>query len=108
MCLPPKIRNDKQFLFSYNEKHWSNNKETLQLIDGILLPYIEKTKKELNLPNDQQPLLIQDVFTGQNTDAAKNRLSGLNILTVNVPKDLTYFLQPVDINKIFFQLTFLN
>lgn len=58
MCLPPKIRNDKQFLFSYNEKHWSNNKETLQLIDGILLLYIEKTKKELNLPNDQQPLLI--------------------------------------------------
>ena len=57
-CLPPKIRDDKQLLFSYNEKHWSNNKETLQLIDGILLLYIEKTKKELNLPNDQQPLLI--------------------------------------------------
>ena len=44
-CLPPKARDDKRFLFPYNEEHWSNNKETLRLIDGILLPYIEKNKK---------------------------------------------------------------
>ena len=84
-CLPPKARDDKRFLFSYNE-------ETLRLFDGILLLYIEKTKKDLNLPNDQNSLLIWDAFTGQNTDAVKNRLSELNILTVKVPKNLTHLL----------------
>ena len=96
-CLPPKARDDKKCRFSYNEKHWSNNKETLRLIDGILLPYTEKTKKDLNLPNDQNSLLIWDAFTGQNTDAVKKRLSELNILAVNVPKNLTHLLQPLDL-----------
>lgn len=51
-CFPPKVLDDKIFHYSYNKKYWSNDKETLQLIDGILLPYIEKIKKELNLPNN--------------------------------------------------------
>ena len=42
---------------------------------------------DLILPNNQKSLLIWDAFTGQNTDAVKNRLSELNILTVNVPKN---------------------
>ena len=58
---------------------------------------LKKTKKDLNLPNDQKSLLIWDAFTGQNADAVKNRLSGLNILTVNVPKNLTHLLQPLDL-----------
>ena len=63
-----------------------NNKGTLELIDGILLPYIKKkTKKDLNPPNNQKSLLIWDGFTGQNNDAVKNSLSELNILTVNFP-----------------------
>ena len=70
------------------EKHW-----TLRLTDGILLPYTEKTKKDLNLSNDQKSLLIWDAFTGQNTDAVKNRLSELNILTADVPKNLKHLLQ---------------
>ena len=83
--------------FSYYEKHWRKKKENLGLIDGILLPYIEKTKKDLNLPTDQKSLLIWDAFTSQNTDAVKNRLSELNILTVNVPENLTHLLQPLDL-----------
>ena len=86
----------KDFL-SYNERHRSNNKETLRLIDSILLPHIEKIKKDLSLPNDQKSLIIWNAFTGQNTDAVKNRLSGLKILTVNVPKNLTHLLQLLDL-----------
>lgn len=37
-CLQPKAWNDKSSLFSYNEKHWSKEKQTQRLIDGILLP----------------------------------------------------------------------
>ena len=87
----------KDFFFSYNEKHWSNNKETLRLIGVIFLPYIGKTKKDLNLPNDQKSLLIWDAFTDQNTDDVKNRLSELYFLTVNVPKNLTHLLQPLNL-----------
>ena len=63
----------------------------------ILLPYIGKVKKEISLPNDQKSLLIWDAFTGQNTDAVKKRLAELNILIVNVPKNLTHLLQPLDL-----------
>ena len=58
---------------------------------------MKKTKKGLNLPNDQKLLLIWDAFTGQNADAGKNRLSELNILTVNVPKNSTHLLQLLDL-----------
>ena len=96
-CLPPKARDDKRFPFSCNEKHWSNNKETLWLIDGILLAYIEKIKKNLHLPNNQKSLLIWNAFTGQNTNDVKNRLSELNILTVKVLKNLAHLLQLLDL-----------
>ena len=71
--------------------------KTLQLINGILMLHIEKAKKDLNLTNDQNSVLIWDVFTGQNTDAVNNRLSELNIFTVNVPKNLTHLLQLLDL-----------
>ena len=61
----------KYIFFSFNEKHWSNERETLRLIDGILLPYIEEVKTDLSLPNDQKALLIWDAFTGQKTDSVK-------------------------------------
>ena len=71
--------------------------KTLQLTDGILMLHIEKAKKDLNLTNDQNSVLIWDAFTGQNTDAVNNRLSELNIFTVNVPKNLTHLLQLLDL-----------
>ena len=43
-CLPTNARDDKMFLFSYNKKHWSNEKETIWLIDGILLPTCKTLK----------------------------------------------------------------
>ena len=71
--------------------------KTLQLIDGILMLHIEKAKKDLNLTNDQNSVLIWDAFTGQNNDAVNNRISELNIFTVNVPKNLTHLLQLLDL-----------
>ena len=41
-CLPQDGRNDKNFVFSYNKSHWSNEIETLCMIDRILVPYIRK------------------------------------------------------------------
>lgn len=90
-------KDTNNFLFSFNTSHWSNEKETLRLIDNVLLPRIQEIKERLNLPDDQKSLLIWDAFKGQNTDAVMARLAELNILTVLVPKNLTHLLQPLDI-----------
>ena len=61
-CLPKILTGKENFLFSYNEKHWSNEVETLSLLDKIIAPYIENVKKELQVPNDQKSVLIWDAF----------------------------------------------
>ncbi len=86
-----------KFLFSFNMKHWSNEKETLRLIDHVLVPHIKEVKQNLNLPANQKALLIWDAFTGQNTEKVTRRLEELNIVSVLVPKNLTHLLQPLDI-----------
>ena len=52
-CLP-KCKYPDGFVLSFNESHWSNECETLRLLDEILAPYITKVKTEQNLPLDQQ------------------------------------------------------
>ena len=47
-CLPKNAKdNENNFVFSYNEKHWSNEVETLRLINEIIVQYLEHAKKEL-------------------------------------------------------------
>ena len=97
-CLPKNAsKNKHKFLFSFNKSHWSNEKETLRLINDILDPYINEVKEKLGLPQDKKCLLIWDAFTGQNTARVKERLEELGIITVQVPKNLTHLLQPLDI-----------
>lgn len=85
------------FLFGFNPTHWSNEQETLHLINSVLAPHIEDTKKRLGLSEDAKSLLIWDAFKGQNTNGVMRRLEELNILSVMVPKNLTHLLQPLDI-----------
>ena len=48
------------FCLSYNEKHWSNEKETVRLIELVLVLYIKKFKEEKGLTNDEESFLIWD------------------------------------------------
>ena len=43
-----------EFLFSYNEKHWNIEIQKFSLIDKTIVPYLEKVKKDLQLPNDHR------------------------------------------------------
>ena len=52
------------FAVSQNEKHYSNEAETLSPIDKVIKPFVERKKKELKLPLTQKALLIWDVFNG--------------------------------------------
>ena len=38
----------------FHEKHWSSEKETVRLIEQVLVPYIKKFKEEKGLPNNQK------------------------------------------------------
>ena len=50
------------FCLSFNPTHWSNEKETLLLLDKVIKPYIEEVKENLDLPDNQRALLIWDAF----------------------------------------------
>ncbi len=62
------------FLVSQNPKHWSNEEETMKLIDKIITPYIVKKREELQLPVTQKALVIWDVFRGQVTNKVLRKL----------------------------------
>ena len=96
-CLPKNATGKKIFLFSYNEKHWSNEGETLSLIDKIIALYIENVTKELQVPNDQKSLLIWDAFKGQGTPRVQEMLAELGVVVVMVLKNMAYLLQPLDV-----------
>ena len=96
----------KGFLLSYNPSHWSNEEETLRLLSEVIDPYIKETKEKLNLPDEQKCLLLWDAFRAQECAAVLSKLEELNIVTVQVPKNLTHLLQPLDLttNLIFKRL----
>ena len=85
------------FLLSANQSHWSNEEETLKLLDFVVSPYLIKTKEELGLVPSQVSCIVWDSFTGQDTYAVKSKLEKLNIKEVGVPKNMTHLLQPLDL-----------
>lgn len=85
------------FAVSQNEKHYSNEVETLSLIDKVIKPFVERKKKELKLPLTQKVLLIWDVFQGPKAEKVLSKLASLNIVVVSVPANMTHFFQPLDL-----------
>lgn len=87
----------KGFHVTQNEKHWSNETETVNFIKTVINPYIIEKRKELGLPADQKALLTWDVFRGQTTDHVAQLLDSLNIKVAKVPANMTHFFQPLDL-----------
>ena len=90
-----RYRFPKDFSLSVNPKHYSNEKESLKLINEIVLPYVTKEQQRLVKPN-QQALVIFNVFKGQITDKVLSRCKDSNIGVVFVPANMTGLLQPLD------------
>ena len=82
------------FCISYNETHWSNEAETLRLLDDVIKPYVENARSALDLPI-QKALLTWDAFKAQSMDTVKQRISTIGVERVQVPKNLTHLLQPL-------------
>ena len=87
----------KSFCVSQNQKYYSNETETIGLIDSVINPCSAQKRKELGLPPSQKALLIWDVFRGQKTQKVCSRLSSLNIEVISVPANMTHFFQPLDL-----------
>ena len=92
----PRYQFPKEFSLSVNLKHYSNENESLKLIDEIILPYLMRERERLNRPT-QKALVIFDVFRGQITDKVLDHFKENNIATVFVPANMTGQLQPLDL-----------
>ena len=96
-CHPRDITFPPGFCVSQNPSHWSNEEETLKLIQQVINPYVIKKRAELKLPVNQKALVIWDVFKGQMTPTIKSELESLNMELVDVPANMTHFFQPLDL-----------
>ena len=93
----PRFNFPNSFSLSANPKHFSNTQESLKLLDEVIIPYINSERENLGVENDQETLLIMDVFSGQMTDPVKEKLRQNNILLVRVPANMTNLFQPLDL-----------
>ena len=80
------------------ENHWANEKTTLDYINKVLLPYIERKRHELHLSTDHPALVIYDKFKAQCTDSVIKVLRDNKIHILMVPASCTDRLQPLDVS----------
>ena len=92
----PRVNFPKSFSLSANPKHYSNEQESIKVLEEIIIPYVKKVRERLGMEKDQAALLIMDVFKGQMTSPVLKILSNNNILLQSVPANFTYFFQPLD------------
>ena len=69
-----------------------------EYITNIIIPYIERNRKELKLLPDHPALAIFDEFKGQLTPGVFSLLEANNVLFVKVPPNCTDRLQPMDLS----------
>ena len=93
----PRFQFPNSFFLSVNEKHYSNNQESLNFFNEIIIPYIKKVRSSDGLSANQYASVIMDVFTGQMTSDVLNLLRDNKILLTNVPANMTKFYQPLDL-----------
>ena len=93
----PALSFPSDFVISINKKHYSNEKEALNMLEIIIIPYVEQQRVSLNLAFDHPALIIMDVFKGQMTCAVTELLNENHILLEKVPVNLTYLFQPLDV-----------
>ena len=67
----PRVSFPDGFLVSANLKNYSNEEESLKMMEHIIIPYVENQRKILKLDAQYPPMLMMDVFKGQMIDPMK-------------------------------------
>ena len=70
----------------------------IMYLHSILLPYIEKTRAQLQLNCNHRALVIFDQFKAQTTNKFLSTLERNHISVVEVPNNCTDHLQPLDLS----------
>ena len=81
------------FSLTANENHFSNTQVSLKLIDKIITSYIEKKREKLDPGEQQQALLIIDVFSRKMTDLVIEKLKENSIELTRVSANITNLFQ---------------
>ena len=82
---------------SANPKHFSNTEKSLKYVESVIIPYTNKQRLHLDLPENQKALIIMDLFTGQMTSGVVEPYMKNNLCVVNVPTNMTKYYQPLDL-----------
>ena len=82
----------------HTENHWSNAASMNRHVDTIVIPFMERTRILLGLPNEQKGLAIFDVFRAHQDKTMLDKLHTNNIKCVFVPACCTDRLQPLDLS----------
>ena len=94
----PNIKFPSDWLASYTENHWANERTTKEYIYKILLPYVNCKREELGLPSSYPALVVYDRFKAQCTSDVLQILRENHIDTLLIPASCTDQLQPLDVS----------
>ena len=83
----PRVTFPGSFLLRPKEKHFTNTRESLKLLDEIDTAYVEK---------EHQNLLIIDVFSCQMAEPVIKKIQENSIKLVKVPPNMTNLFQTLD------------
>ena len=63
----PRVQFPASFSLSTGPKHYSNETESIKILNDVIIPYVKNQREKLGLRKDHYALLIMDVFKGQMT-----------------------------------------
>ena len=86
------------FHVTHTDYHWANEETSVALLEKIIIPYVENKRQALGLGNQQEWLLISDVFKGQWTDRVKDIVSRSKGKMEPIPSNWTNYFQALDLS----------
>ena len=85
----PAVSFSFEFVISAKGKHCSNEREALNMLENVIILYVEKQRVLLNLDFDHPAHLIMNVFKDQMTCTVRELLNENHTLLEKVPANLT-------------------
>ena len=93
----PRFQFPDDFSLIVNPTHFSNADGSLEILQEIIILYLEKQRNIGSLAFGHPALLTLDVFKGQLTEPILNELKYHHIFTCQVPENMTHIYQPLDL-----------
>ena len=90
----PKVKFPETFSFIGNSKHFSNMKESLKLLEEIIISYVKDEQEKLKLELSQPALMMSDIFSGEITILVTDKLKENHMKYARVPVNMTNLFKP--------------